>query len=127
MKKKLIPIVCAGILFYFAIVYFSVDIEIDGLQDKYSIGDTIDFSAKVSGIGSTLYSYSIKFENDGGGTTIMGIHSTGPGPSYLDPPYYFTEKIVYNKQIDDDVSPGEYVMKLTVMGHTVQKTVQVLE
>jgi len=125
--KKSILIACAVIFLYFVIVYFSVDIEIDGLQDKYSIGDTIDFSANVSGIGSTLYSYSIMFEKDGGNTTIMGIHSTGLGPSYLDPPYYFSEKIVYDKQIGNDVSPGEYMMKFTVMGHTVQRTIQVLE
>lgn len=125
--KKPIPIACAGILLYFAIAYLSVDIEIDGLQDKYSIGDTIDFSTKVSGIGTTFYSYSIMFETDGGSTTIMGIHRSGPGPSYLDPPYYFTEKITYKKQIDADISPGEYTMKFFVMGHTVQRTIQVLE
>ena len=123
MRKNYILAACAGIIIYFAVVYFSVNITITGLQEQYSIGDTIDFTADVSGIGSTVYAYSVEFERMDGTGYVMGLHHTGPGPSYLDPPFYFSERLVYNRTIDSDVDPGEYLMKFRVLGHTVQKII----
>ena len=119
-------IACTGIVIYFVIVYFSVNITITGLQNQYSIGDTIYFTANVSGIGSTVYAYSVGFEKLDGTGNIMGLHSTGPGISYLDPPFYFSETLTYDRTIDPDVDPGKYVMKFRVLGHTVEKDVVVL-
>lgn len=126
MRKNHILMACTGLVIYFAIVYFSVTITITGLQDQYSIGDTIDFTADVSGIGSTVYAYSVEFEKTDETGNVMGLHSTGPGISYLDPPFYFSEKLTYSRTIDSDVDPGEYVMKFRALGHTVQKDIVVL-
>ena len=109
--RKIFPILgtCVGILIYFAVVHLSVEIEIVGLQEQYSIGDTIDFSAKVSGIGNIVYSYSIQFENNDKSANIMGLHRSGLGPTYLDPPFsFFSEEITYSKQIESDVAAGKY-------------------
>jgi len=126
MRKNHVLMAGAGIVIYFVIVYFSVNITITGLHDQYSIGDVIDFTANVSGIGSTVYAYSVGFEKIDGTGNIMGLHSTGSGLSYLDPPFYFSETLTYNKTIDPDVDPGKYVMKFRVLSHTVEKNVIVL-
>ena len=126
MRKSHIMIACVGIALYFAIVYFSVNITITGLQDQYSIGDTIDFTVDVSGIGSTVYHFSIGFEKMDGTGNIMGLHQTGLGPTYLDPPIYFSEQLNYNRTIDSDVEPGKYMMELRVLGHTVEKVIEVI-
>lgn len=126
MRKNYVLTACAGIIIYFAIVYFSVNITITGLHDQYSIGDTIDFTADVSGIGSTVYGYSVEFEKMDGTGYVMGLHHTGPGLSYLDPPLYFSERLDYNRTIDSNVDSGEYLMKFRVLGHTVQKVIVIL-
>jgi len=124
--RKIYVAACAGIIIYFAIIYFSASITIIGLEDQYSIGDTIDFTADVSGIGSTVYGYSVEFEKIDGTGNIMGLHYTGSGLSYLDPPFYFSERLVYTRAIDSDVNSGEYLMKFRVLGHVIQKVIVIL-
>lgn len=126
MRKRYLLGAFAGILLYFVIVYFSVGIEIEGLQEQYSIGDDIDFSVNISGIGNMVYSYSIEFEKNDESANIMGVHHSGPEPTYLDPPFsVFSEKITYNRQIEPDAIPGIYTMKFRTMDHTVEKTIQI--